>query len=79
MTKSKQETPEIIYFAAEDIDLFMLAVRNVSIRTYISNNSIFKKNDREIEIYDTRAAFLINVGVEYQKLINKRKENEKET
>jgi hypothetical protein len=79
MTKSKQETPEIIHFAAEDIDLFMLAVRNVSIRTYIGNNSIFKKNDREIEIYDTRAAFLINVGVEYQKLINKRKENEKET
>jgi hypothetical protein len=68
----KTQPPETLYFSPEYIDVFMQAVKNASKRTMISNKSIFKKNDMEVEIYDTRAFFLIEVGQQYQKLIQSR-------
>jgi len=72
---TKKNTPEVLYFSDDEIDKFMQAVKNASVGTMISNNSILKKSDREVEIYDTRAAFLIQVGVEFMKLIQKEKDN----
>jgi hypothetical protein len=66
---SKSEDPQILCFSEEFIDLFMKAVENAEKRTNIINESIFKKNEREVMVYDTRAQFLINVGIEYEKLI----------
>jgi hypothetical protein len=70
--KKKQSQPEILYF--EDTDVFMKAVELTELRTYIQNKSIFKKNEHEVEIYDTQASFLINVGMNYAWLIKKEKE-----
>jgi hypothetical protein len=72
----KTQPPETLYFSPGDIDQFMQAVSNASKSTMISNRSIYKKNDREVEIYDTRAAFLIQVGVEWNKLLQKERDNE---
>jgi hypothetical protein len=67
--KRKAPEPEIIHFSPEYTDVFMQAVKNASERTMIHNDSIFKKDDHTIEIYDTRAIFLLEVGQQYQKLI----------
>ena len=61
--------------SVEEANKFMQAVKNASKSTMISNSSIFKKNDREVEVYDTRAAFLIQVGVEWNKLLQKEKDD----
>jgi len=71
----KTQPPETLYFSPEYIDVFMQAVENASKRTMISNKSIFKKNDMEVEIYDTRAFFLIEVGEQYEKLLQKEKDD----
>ena len=72
MVKTKQSIPEVLYF--EDADVFMKAVEITEQKTMIQNCSIFKKNDREVEIYDTRADFLINVGINFAWLTKKDKE-----
>lgn len=72
MYESKKAVPELIMLSPEYVDVFMQAVENASLETLLSNNSIFKKDNRTIEIYDTRAQFLIQVGREYQKLLNQK-------
>ena len=72
---AKKNPPEILYFSAEDINKFMQAVKNASKLTIITNSSIFKMNDREVEIHDTKAAFLIQVGVEWNKILQKEKDD----
>lgn len=68
----KKIKPEVLYFDPAYLDLFMQAVENASKNTYISNDSIFRKDNRTVEIYDTKSNFLIMVGREYQKLISKK-------
>lgn len=69
----KVNTPESIYFSDEYVDIFMQAVANASKHTQIHNDSIFRvKETREIQIFDTRAYFLIEVGQQYQKLIDEK-------
>lgn len=67
--KAKQSVPEVLYF--EDADVFMKAVEITEQKTYIQNTSIFKKSEREVEIYDTQASFLINVGINFAWLTKK--------
>jgi len=67
--KMSEPRPEILNFSKEYADLFMKAVENAEVRTLISNTSIFKNNDGSIVVHDTQAYFLINVGIEYQKLL----------
>jgi hypothetical protein len=69
--KSRKVEPEILTFGDESFaKLFMEAVRNASRRTHISNNSI-TSHEEFVAIEPTTAYFLIEVGQEYQKLLNK--------
>ena len=70
---TKKNEPELISFSPEYTDVFMQAVQNASNRTMIHNESIYKRDDRTIEIYDTRAIYLLAVGEEYQKLVDQKK------
>jgi hypothetical protein len=68
MKKKKQE-PEILTFDKESLEVMKKAVENVSRRTFISNNSITFNDEGNMIIEDTRSSFLLNIGMEYQKLL----------
>lgn len=72
--KRKQSQPECLTFSKKDADTFMKAVEITSQKTLISNNSISRKDDWTIEILDTRASFLISIGMNYAWLTKKDKE-----
>ena len=72
MTKEK---PEILHFSPEYIDLFMKAVEKTEEKTFITNTSIIKRDERTVEVHSTRAYFLIEVGQQYQKLIYEKAKN----
>jgi len=67
--KAKKQEPEILTFNKECLELMKKAVKNVSKRTFISNNSITFNDEGNMIIEDTRAFFLLNIGMEYQKLL----------
>lgn len=75
MKKEKKDKPEILHFSPKFADLFMEVVKKTEEKTFISNESIFKLDERTIEIHSTRAYFLIEVGQQYQKLIYEKAKN----
>lgn len=64
----KAQKPELLNFQSSD--LFMKAVNEAEKITYIKNESIFKKDETTVEVYDTRSLFLLQVGIEWFKLNN---------
>jgi len=67
--KKVKVTSEILHFGSpEYADIFMKAVEMTSRKTMITNTTILRKSDYEIEILDTRSFFLIEVGQQYQVL-----------
>ena len=67
--KTKKES-EIIYLGIEESKLMDQAVKNVTKRTMVLNSSITFNEQGQMIIEDTFASFLLNVGIEYSKLIN---------
>lgn len=63
--KTEKRTSEKINFSAKDVPLIKKVIENVEKITYIQNNSMFIKDDGELEIFDTQASFLINFGIQY--------------
>ena len=69
MTANNDESEMLIFGKKKEAEMFMRAVGNASKRTYIRNNSITREGNKII-ILPTNARFLIEVGQEYQKLLN---------
>jgi len=67
----KKPKPELINFSPKDVPLIKEVLNKTSEITYISNNSMFIKDDGTLEIYDTLASFLINFGIQYHIAITK--------
>ena len=62
---------EVLNIGKKEVPIFRKAIENTSKRTFIANTSIEVKDDGRIIVEDTRAHFLITLGQEYQKLLDK--------
>jgi len=70
ISKMKTTTSEKISIDKDFIETFKQAIHNTEIRSHISNNSISIDENGEVSISDTQSAFLLTLGMEYQKIIN---------
>ena len=61
---------EILSLGADSVAIMKQALLNTSKRTMITNSSIELKEDGEMIIEPTSAFYLLNLGIEYGKLIN---------
>ena len=61
---------EILSLGTDSVAIMKQALLNTSKRTMITNSSIELKEDGEMIIAPTSAIYLLNLGIEYGKLIN---------
>ena len=66
----------LTFFEKEDADMFMEAIQITSQEMLTLNTSIFRKTDTIVNVFDTHSVFLVNIGRNYQKLIEQKAKNE---
>jgi hypothetical protein len=70
MAKKQIEKPEILNVGPQYAKAFRAAIEATTKRLYVSNESIWVKDDGTVTIEPTRAIFLLTLGQEYQKQID---------
>jgi len=67
--KKQQQTPETFNIDTEYVNKFIQALHNTEIQTHITNSSITIDQNGIVTIMETKSSFLINLGMQYQKLL----------